>query len=112
MYFAQELLDKCSSLRKKWEDQIRRLLNKKGERKQRFSTVSDKEINRLYTPEDIQDLDFERDIGFPGMYPFTRGVQATGYRGRLWTYRMFSGMGTARETNERWHMLLRNGQTG
>ncbi|MFP4213907.1 MAG: methylmalonyl-CoA mutase [Desulfohalobiaceae bacterium] len=112
MYFAQELLDKCSSLRKKWEDQIRRLLNKKGERKERFSTVSDKEINRLYTPEDIQDLDFERDIGFPGIFPFTRGVQATGYRGRLWTYRMFSGMGTARETNERWHMLLRNGQTG
>ncbi|MFP4587841.1 MAG: methylmalonyl-CoA mutase, partial [Desulfohalobiaceae bacterium] len=97
---------------KKWEDQIRRLLNKKGERKERFSTVSDKEINRLYTPEDIQDLDFERDIGFPGIFPFTRGVQATGYRGRLWTYRMFSGMGTARETNERWHMLLRNGQTG
>ncbi|MGM0424697.1 MAG: acyl-CoA mutase large subunit family protein [Thermodesulfobacteriota bacterium] len=112
MYFAQELLDKCSSLRKKWEDQVRRLLNKKGERKDRFTTVSDKEINRLYTPEDIQDLDFERDIGFPGEYPFTRGVQATGYRGRLWTYRMFSGMGTARETNERWHMLLRNGQTG
>lgn len=112
MYFTQDLLEKCSSLRKKWEDQVRRLLHKKGERKQKFSTVSDQEIKRLYTPEDIQDLDFEQDIGFPGQYPFTRGVQATGYRGRLWTYRMFSGMGTARDTNERWHMLLQNGQTG
>ncbi len=112
MYFTQDLLEKCSSLRKKWEDQVRRLLQKKGERRQKFSTVSDQGIKRLYTPEDIQDLDFEQDIGFPGQYPFTRGVQVTGYRGRLWTYRMFSGMGTARDTNQRWHMLLQNGQTG
>jgi methylmalonyl-CoA mutase N-terminal domain/subunit len=112
MYFAKEVLDQCSSLRVQWEDQVRRLINRKGERKEVFSTVSDHEIKRLYTPEDISELDFERDLGFPGQFPFTRGVQSTGYRGRLWTYRMFSGMGTAKDTNERWHMLLREGQTG
>jgi methylmalonyl-CoA mutase N-terminal domain/subunit len=112
MYFAKEVLDKCSNLRVQWEDEVRRLINTKGERKEAFTTVSNHEIKRLYTPEDIADLDFERDIGFPGQFPFTRGNQATGYRGRLWTYRMFSGMGTAKDTNERWHMLLREGQTG
>ncbi len=112
MYFAKELLEKCSGLRKKWEDQVRRITAGKGERKKRFSTVSDQEIKRLYTPEDIKDLDFEADIGFPGQYPYTRGLHPTGYRGRFWTYRMFSGMGTARDTNARWHMLLKNGQTG
>ena len=112
MYFAKELLDKCSELRKKWEDKVREVLQKKGERKERFTTVSDKEVNRLYTPEDIQDLDFERDIGFPGEFPFTRGIHPTAYRGRLWTYRMFSGMGTAEDTNKRWKMLLDQGQTG
>ena len=112
MYFAKELLDKCSSLRKKWEDEVRKLVNKFGERKDRFSTVSDWEIKRLYTPEDNADIDFERDINFPAQFPFTRSIHGTGYRGRLWTYRMFSGMGTARDTNERWHMLLNNGQTG
>ena len=112
MYFAKEVLDKCNDLRAQWEDEVRRLINKKGERKEVFTTVSNHEIKRLYTPEDVSDLDFERDIGFPGQFPFTRGVQATGHRGRLWTYRMFSGMGSAKDTNERWHMLLREGQTG
>ncbi|MFW6142963.1 MAG: methylmalonyl-CoA mutase family protein [Desulfovermiculus sp.] len=112
MYFAKEVLERCSDLRTQWEDEVRRLINKKGERKEVFTTVSTHEIKRLYTPEDIADQDFERDIGFPAQFPFTRGNQATGYRGRLWTYRMFSGMGTAKDTNERWHMLLREGQTG
>ncbi len=111
-YFAEELLNKCSSLRKKWEDEVKKLIEKRPERRQRFSTVSDHEIKRLYTPEDIKDLDFEKDINFPGEYPFTRGVHYTGYRGRLWTYRMFSGLGTAKDTNERWHLLLKEGQTG
>jgi methylmalonyl-CoA mutase N-terminal domain/subunit len=74
--------------------------------------VSDLEIKRLYTPEDIRDMDFARDIGVPGEYPFLRGNQATGYRGRYCTFRMFSGMGSARDTNARWHLLLRQGQTG
>ncbi len=112
MYFAKELLEKCSSLRKKWEDEVKKIIAKRAERKERFSTVSDKEIKRLYTPEDIKDLDFEKEIGFPGQYPYTRGIHHTGYRGRLWTYRMFSGLGTAKDTNERWHLLLKEGQTG
>jgi len=112
LYFAKELLDKCSSLRKKWEDEVKKLIAKRAERKERFSTVSDHEIKRLYTPEDIKDLDFEKDINFPGNFPFTRGIHHTGYRGRLWTYRMFSGLGTAKDTNERWHLLLKEGQTG
>ena len=112
MYFAKELLEKCSSLRRKWEDQVKKILSRQAERRERFSTVSDHEIKRLYTPEDIKDLDFEKDIGFPSQFPYTRGLHPTGYRGRFWTYRMFSGMGTARDTNQRWHMLLKNGQTG
>ena len=111
-YFAEELLNKCSSLRKKWEDEVKKLIAKRPERKERFSTVSDHEIKRLYTPEDIKDLDFEKDIGFPGQFPYTRGIHHTGYRGRLWTYRMFSGLGTAKDTNKRWHLLLKEGQTG
>ena len=77
-----------------------------------FTTVSNLPIKPLYTPADINDLDFFRDIGSPGEYPFTRGCQPTGYRGRLWTLRMFSGFGSARDTNKRWHQLLRDGETG
>jgi methylmalonyl-CoA mutase N-terminal domain/subunit len=77
-----------------------------------FVTVSNLDIKPLYTPEDIEDIDFTRDIGFPGAYPFTRGYQPTGYRGRVWTLRMFSGFGTARDTNKRWHTLLKEGETG
>ncbi len=112
MYFAKELLDSCSELRKKWEDEVRKTVNKLGERDKRFTTVSDHEIKTVYSPEDIQDLDFEKDLSFPGQFPFTRGIHCNGYRGRLWTYRMFSGMGTAKDTNERWKMLLNQGQTG
>lgn len=112
MYFAKELLDKSSTLRKKWEDEVRRGLEKRAERKERFSTVSDLEINRLYGPEDIKDMDFEEDISYPGQFPYLRGNQVTGHRGRLWTFRMFSGFGTAKDTNERWHQLLKAGQTG
>jgi methylmalonyl-CoA mutase N-terminal domain/subunit len=69
-------------------------------------------IKRLYGPEDIKDMDFEKDIGYPGQYPYLRGNQVTGYRGKYWTFRMFSGMGSAEETNQRWHYLLQSGQTG
>jgi len=78
----------------------------------RFSTVSDLAIKPIYTPEDIKDSDFDSGTGYPGIYPFTRGCQPTGYRGRLWTYRMFSGFGTAADTNRRWHQLLKDGETG
>jgi methylmalonyl-CoA mutase N-terminal domain/subunit len=82
------------------------------ERKARFITVSNHEIKRLYTPEDIKDLDYERDLGYPGEYPFTRGVYPTMYRGRLWTMRQFAGFGGPEETNRRFKYLLEQGQTG
>jgi methylmalonyl-CoA mutase N-terminal domain/subunit len=82
------------------------------ERLSRFSTISDMEIKNLYTPEDISRLDYRRDLGFPGQYPFTRGAQASMYRGRLWTMRMFSGFGNAEDTNQRYKYLLSQGQTG
>jgi methylmalonyl-CoA mutase, N-terminal domain len=82
------------------------------ERLPRFSTVSDLEILPLYTPESISAESFLEDIGFPGQYPFTRGVQPTMYRGRLWTMRMFSGFGSAEDTNRRYKYLLSQGQNG
>ncbi|MCX7816086.1 MAG: methylmalonyl-CoA mutase family protein [Syntrophales bacterium] len=114
MYFAAEVLEQSSRLRQKWEDEVRRTIEKNPDQKpdHLWSTVSDLKIKRLYTPEDIKDMDFERDIGYPGQFPFLRGNQVTGYRGKYWTFRMFSGMGDAKTTNKRWHMLLKEGQTG
>ncbi len=81
--------------------------------RRRFSTVSDLEIPQaLYTPEEIKDLDYLRDLGFPGEFPYTRGVQTNMYRGKLWTMRQFSGFGTAEDTNKRYKMLLASGQAG
>jgi methylmalonyl-CoA mutase N-terminal domain/subunit len=82
------------------------------ERKSRFITVSNHQIKRLYTPEDMKDFDYERDLGFPGEYPFTRGIYPTMYRGRLWTMRQFAGFGGPEETNRRFKYLLEQGQTG
>ena len=77
-----------------------------------FTTVSGEPVEPLYAPDDVADLDYLRDLGFPGEYPFTRGVYPTMYRGRLWTMRQFSGFGTPRDTNRRYHYLLDHGQTG
>ncbi len=83
-----------------------------GERKDRFVTTSGIPIQRLYTPEDIAEMDYVADLGFPGEYPFLRGIHYTGHRGRLWTMRMFAGFGTAEETTERFKYLLSHGETG
>ena len=112
MYFTKKVLDESALLRKKWEDEVRKAVAEWPDQKERWSTVSDLEIKRLYGPEDIRDIDFTRDIGYPGQFPFLRGNQVTGYRGRFWTFRMFAGMGTAADTNRRWHMLLEQGTTG
>src|SRR6266576_5994041 len=77
-----------------------------------FTSVSGEEIKPLYTEDDLAGKDTDRDIGYPGAYPFTRGVYPSMYRGRLWTMRQFAGFGTAEETNERFHYLLDHGQTG
>lgn len=110
--FTKELLDKSSLMRKKWEDEVKKIVAKSGDQKEKWTTVSDLEIRRLYGPEDIKGMDFEKDIAFPGQFPYLRGNQATGYRGKYWTFRMFAGMGSAKTTNERWHYLLSTGQTG
>lgn len=82
------------------------------ERKKVFSTQSGITIDRLYTPEDTEDIDYDDKLGYPGEYPFTRGIQPTMYRGRFWTMRQYAGFGTAEETNKRFKYLLRQGQTG
>src|ERR1700742_352981 len=82
------------------------------EREALFETISGHEVNPLYTEEDREGSDPERDLGYPGEYPYTRGVYPSMYRGRLWTIRQFAGFGTAEETNERFHYLLDHGQTG
>jgi methylmalonyl-CoA mutase N-terminal domain/subunit len=82
------------------------------EREALFETISGHEIKPLYTEEDREGSDPERDLGYPGEYPYTRGVYPSMYRGRLWTMRQFAGFGTAEETNERFHYLLDHGQTG
>jgi methylmalonyl-CoA mutase, N-terminal domain len=86
-------------------------LERGGERQAEFATTST-ETRRLYTPQDAGAVDYDRDLGYPGEYPYTRGVQPTMYRGRLWTMRQYAGFGTAKESNERFKFLLGQGQTG
>ncbi len=110
--FNPKIFDDIKEGYAKWEREIEKAFSIRPERLKRFSTVSDREIKRIYTPQDIQDQDFKEEIGFPGAYPFTRGVQPSMYRGRLWTMRMFAGLGTAKDTNRRFHLLVKEGQTG
>lgn len=96
-----------------WEQQcLWPTLERAPERDVRFMTTSSEPIERLYTPLDIAETSYTRDIAHPGAYPYTRGVHPTGYRGKVWTMRMFAGFGTAEETNERFKYLLSQGQTG
>ncbi|MBN2124174.1 MAG: methylmalonyl-CoA mutase family protein [Deltaproteobacteria bacterium] len=110
--YNQKILEELRASQAEWERRIEEAFAEKPERLARFSTVSDLEIKRIYSPEDVKDEDFERDIGFPGQYPYTRGVQPSMYRGRLWTMRMFAGLGSAKDTNRRFHLLVNAGQTG
>jgi len=87
-------------------------LKRAAERQEAFETSSGLEIESVYTPEDLAGFDYARDSGYPGEYPYTRGVQANMYRGRIWTIRQYAGFGTAEETNQRYRYLLEQGQTG
>jgi methylmalonyl-CoA mutase N-terminal domain/subunit len=99
--------------KERWEEEVLKpSLMRQGERKLSFKTVSLDEVNRLYTPSDTANIDFDRDLAFPGQFPYTRGIHATGHRGKLWTMRQFAGFGTPEETNARFKYLLREGQTG
>ena len=108
----EDKLEAIKREKEEWEEKLKETLARTPEKNERFSTVSDLEINRLYSPVDSTESDFQRDVGFPGDYPFTRGVQPSMYRGRTWTMRMFSGFGSAEDTNRRYHYLLSQGQTG
>ena len=106
-------LEKLKAAKEKWEQgSVQKTLSKAPERRKVFTSISDIPVERLYTPLDVAHLDYERDLGFPGEYPFTRGVQPTMYRGRFWTMRQYAGFGSARESNERYRYLLEQGQTG
>ncbi|MBX3084067.1 MAG: methylmalonyl-CoA mutase family protein [Anaerolineae bacterium] len=111
--FDQAKLDALRIARDQWEETtLHRTLAKMPERRADFTTLSGTPVERLYTPLDVAELDYERDLGFPGEYPFTRGVHATGHRGKLWTMRLFAGFGTAEETNARYRYLLDQGNMG
>jgi len=112
--FDPDELDRIREGKAQWEEEdVQPTVDRFGERKETFTTDTEgHEVDRLYTPADVSDLDYEEDLGFPGQEPYTRGVYPTGYRGRLWTMRQYAGMGTAEETNERFHYLLDQGQTG
>ena len=112
--FDQDELAKIREQKERWEEETRGpTVERFGERKERFTTdTAGHEIQPLYTPDDVSDLDYEEDLGFPGEDPYTRGVYSTMYRGRLWTMRQYAGMGAPAETNERYNYLLDQGQTG
>jgi len=111
--FDKDTLELIREGRERWEETtLQQHLAQHPERKDKFITVSGEEIQRLYTPLDIADLDYEQDLGMPGEYPYTRGVHPTMYRGRPWTMRMFAGYGTAEETNARFKYLREHGETG
>ena len=110
--YNRKALEDLKAEERKWLNKLEKELSSRPERLERFSTVSDMEIGRIYTPEDVEDQDFKKDIGFPGRFPYTRGVHPSMYRGRLWTMRMFAGFGSAADTNRRFHHLVKAGQTG
>ena len=106
-------LEQIQEAHARWEEQtLNPTLAKMPERADEFITTSSTPVDRLYTPLDLPDFDYSKELGFPGEYPYTRGVHATMHRGRLWTMRMFAGFGTAEETNARFRYLLSQGQTG
>jgi len=112
MYDPQELEQLIKEI-EQWEEKtLNPTLSRFPERQEQFITTSSEPVERIYTPQDVSDQDYAKDLGMPGEYPYTRGVHATMHRGRLWTMRMFAGFGTAEETNQRFKYLLEQGQTG
>src|SRR4029079_15184450 len=107
------IADRLDELQQEWEEKsLEPSLRKMPENQAEFTTVSLKPIERLYTPRDVEDMDFARDINYPGMAPYTRGIHPTGYRAKPWTMRQFAGYGSAFDTNRRFKYLLEHGQTG
>ncbi len=96
----------------RYDEKVAKVLQKMPERKPQFVNTSGIPVDRVYTPLDMEGFDYLQQLGMPGQYPFTRAVQPTAYRGRYWTMRQYAGFGSAEETNERYHYLLKAGQTG
>jgi methylmalonyl-CoA mutase N-terminal domain/subunit len=106
-------MEELGKLHKQWEEKtLGKVLSKFPERSNKFQTDSGIELHRVYSPLDLDEVDYQRDMGFPGEYPYTRGIQPTMYRGRLWTMRQYAGFANARESNRRYRFLLEHGQTG
>src|SRR5437764_14059334 len=110
--FDKETLEKLTVERERWESTTAQKSLERMPEEDNLITTSGVPVKRLYTPLDNTQLDYSHDIGFPGEYPFTRGVQPTMYRAKPWTMRMFAGFSTAEETNKRFKYLLSQGQTG
>ncbi len=111
--YDKEKLKEIALAKEEWEKgQVAKTLAKFKERKEEFATTSGIPVERLYTPVENQDFDYVRDLGMPGQYPYTRGVQPTMYRGRFWTMRQYAGFATAEDSNKRYRYLLDQGQTG
>ena len=111
--FDEKEVKEIKKLKKQWEKECYQTHRKKHpERKEEFENLSWTEIKKLYTPDDIAHHDYQKDYNFPGLFPFLRGIHPTMYRGRLWTFRQFSGFGSAEETNQRYKYLLDHGETG
>ncbi len=111
--FDEKELEKIRSAKEKWEQgSLQKTLSRAPERRQQFTSISGMPVERLYTPAEVTGIDYNQDLGYPGEFPFTRGVQPTMYRGRFWTMRQYAGFGNAKESNERYRYLLEQGQTG
>ncbi len=108
----KEQMERLQEAQAKYEERVAKVLQKLPERKAEFVNTSGIPINRVYTPLDMREFDYLKQLGLPGQYPYTRAVQPTAYRGRFWTMRQYAGFATAEETNERYHFLLKSGQTG
>ncbi|HEX9740579.1 MAG TPA: methylmalonyl-CoA mutase family protein, partial [Ignavibacteriaceae bacterium] len=110
---AEDLKNKIQLAFKSWEENsYKKSLQKNFEKEKEFTTVSFTPVKALYTPLDAAEKNFIEKIGFPGEYPYTRGIQPTMYRGRLWTMRQYAGFGTAQESNRRYRYLLSQGNSG
>ena len=111
--FEKTKIDEVREAARKWEEEkVAKSVARFPERKERFEFTSGIETKRIYTPADIEDLDYCEDLGMPGQYPFTRGVQDTMYRGKFWTMRMYAGFSTAEESNKIYKYLIENGSSG
>ena len=109
----KSVVDRTETRKNRWEREVvEPTLRKSPERKGPFTTISGKPIERLYAPEDVEGIDYDREVGNPGEFPYVRGIHPTGYRGKLWTMRQFAGFGTPEETNQRYKDLIAAGGTG